>query len=166
MLHLLQREEGAVLSLVVSRRDDAVLWVWYKVMTGIYPVQVYLHRIVVTKSSQCPHYSNTAIETLTHFACVCPAFREARTAAHNQVRAVLAITLKDAVSKDWEVFEETPLAATRLNMQQVLLEEVQQALQDSNNTEADLGNVRGGLPQQETEILSCPISLTPAGPLA
>ena len=139
--HLLHREAGAVLSRVVSRTDDAVLRVWYKAMTGIYPVQVYLHRIGVAKSSQCPHCSNTAIETLAHFACVCPAFREARTAAHNQVRSVLAISLKDALSEDWEVFEETPLAATSLKLQQVPIEAVQQALQDSNDTEADLGNV-------------------------
>jgi hypothetical protein len=98
VLHLLHREEGAVLSRVVSRTDDAVLRVWYKAMTRIYLVQVYLHRIGVAKSSQCPHCSYTAIETLAHFACVCPAFLEARTAAHNQVRAVLAISLKDALS--------------------------------------------------------------------
>jgi hypothetical protein len=53
------------------------------------------------------------MESLAHFdaifACVCLAFREARTAAHNQVRAVvLAISLKDALSEDWEVFEEHP----------------------------------------------------------
>jgi hypothetical protein len=57
------------------------------------------------------------------------------------VRAVLAISLKDALSDDWEVFEETPLAATGLKLQQVPIEAVQQALQDSNDTEADLGNV-------------------------
>jgi hypothetical protein len=39
------------------------------------------------------------------------------------------------------MFEETPLAATGLKLQQVLIGEVQQALQDSNNTNADLGNV-------------------------
>ncbi len=125
MRHLLHREEGAVLSRVVSRTDDAVLRVWYKSMTDIYQVQVYLHRIGVAKSSQCPHCSNTATETLAHFECVCPAFREARTVAHNQVRAVLAISLKDALSEDWEVFEKTPLAATGLKLQQVSIETVQ-----------------------------------------
>ncbi len=53
------------------------------------------------------------------------------------MRAALAISLKDALSEDWEVFEETPLAATGLKLQQVPIEAVQQALQDSNNTEAD-----------------------------
>ncbi len=98
MQHLLHREEGTVLSRVVSRTDYAVLRVWYKAMTGIYPAQVYLHRIGVAKSSQCPHCSNMAIETLAHFACVCPEFREARIATDYQVRAVLAISLKDALS--------------------------------------------------------------------
>jgi hypothetical protein len=47
-----------------------------------------------------------------------------------------------AASGQWAaVFEETTLAATGLKMQQVPIEAVQQALQDSNNTEADLGNV-------------------------
>jgi hypothetical protein len=49
----------------------------------------------------------------------------------------LAISLKDALSQDWEVFEETTLAATGLKLQQVPIEAVQQALQDSNNTEVD-----------------------------
>ncbi len=53
----------------------------------------------------------------------------------------MAISLKDALSKDWEVFEKTPLAATGLKLQQVPIQAVQQALEDSNNTEADLGNV-------------------------
>ena len=96
--HLLHREEGTVLSRVVSRNDDAVLRVWYKAMTGIYPVQVYLHRIGAVKSPHCPHCSNNESETLTHFACVCPTFREARTAAHNQLRAVLAASLKNFLS--------------------------------------------------------------------
>ncbi len=39
------------------------------------------------------------------------------------------------------MFEETSLAATGLKLQQVPIEAVQQALQDSNNTDADLGNV-------------------------
>ncbi len=67
---------------------------------------------------------------------------------------VLAISLKDALSKDWEVFEETPLAATGLKLQQVPIEAVQQALQDSNNTEADLGNVDLGRWQPDFILVS------------
>jgi hypothetical protein len=95
-----------------------------------------------------------AVETLAHFACVCPAFWEARTADHNQVRAVLAISLKDTLSEDWEVFEETPLTATGLKLQQVPIEAVHQALQDSNNTEADLGNFDLSRWQQDFILVS------------
>ncbi len=74
----------------VSHSDDAILRVWTRVMTDTYPVQTYLHKIGAVQSPLCPHCSDNAIETLTHFACVCPKFREARTAAHNQLRAVVA----------------------------------------------------------------------------
>ena len=140
--HLLHREEGTVLSRVVSRNDDAVLRVWYKAMTGIYPVQVYLHRIGAVKSPHCPHCSNNELETLTHFACVCPTFREARTAAHNQLRAVLAASLKNFLSEDWSVFEETPLASTGLKLQQVPDDEVRLALDATESITPEAGNVR------------------------
>jgi hypothetical protein len=96
LIHLLHREESRVLSRVISRNDDAVLRVGYKAITGVYPVQAYLHRIVAVKSPQSPHCSNYELETLTHFACVWhgPIFREARTAAYNQLREMLAASLK------------------------------------------------------------------------
>ena len=39
--HLFRREEGRILSRVVSRNGDAVLPVWTRVMTDTYPVQTY-----------------------------------------------------------------------------------------------------------------------------
>ena len=67
---------------------------------------------------------------MTHFACVCPKFREARTAAHNQLRAVVAASLKSTLSEDWHTFEEKSLAATGLRLQRVRaeLEEVSESL--------------------------------------
>ena len=53
------------------------------------PVQVYLKRIGKAQSPICLHCWEGAPESLTHFACVCPKFREARTSAHNQVRDVI-----------------------------------------------------------------------------
>ncbi len=143
MRHLLHREEDTVLSRVVSRNDDAFLRVWYKAMTGIYPVQVYLHHIGAVKSQQCPHCSIKELETFTHFACACPAFREARTAAHNQVRAVLADSLKNALPEDsdWNVFEETQLASTGVTLHQVPDEEVRLALDVPDLHVAEAGNV-------------------------
>ena len=81
--HLFRQEEGRVLFLVVSRNDEAVLRVWTRVVTATYPVQTYLHRIGAVKSPHCLHCSDNAIETLTHFACVCLEFREARKTAHD-----------------------------------------------------------------------------------
>ena len=129
--HLFRREEGRILSRVVSRNEDAVLRVWTRVMTDTYPVQTYLHRIGAVKSPHCPHCSDNAIETLTHFACVCPKFREARTAAHNQLRAVVAASLQSSLSEDWHTFEEKSLAATGLRLQRVRAEEVSLARGES-----------------------------------
>ena len=72
--YLFLREEGKILSWVVSRNKNAVLRVWTRVMTGTYSVRTYLHRIGAVKLPHCPHCSDNAIETLTHFACVCPNF--------------------------------------------------------------------------------------------
>ena len=87
-------------------------------MTGIYPVQVqtYLKRIGVSKSPICLHCSEGVPETLTHFACVCPKFREARTSAHNQVRTAITLLLHSILGPEWELFEETPVVRTGLTL--------------------------------------------------
>lgn len=88
-------------------------------MTGVYPVQMYLHRIGKATTPYCPHCANDTVETLTHFACICPKFREARTAAHNQLRSNIAVNLKNSLPDDWVLLEETPLTATGLQLQSV-----------------------------------------------
>ena len=62
----------------------------------------------------------------------CPKFREARTAAHNELRAVVAASLKSSLSEDWHTFEdsEESLAATGLRLQRVSAEEVSLARGD------------------------------------
>ena len=107
-------------------------------MTDTYPVQTYLHRIGAVKSPHCPHCSDNAIETLTHFACVCPKFTEARTAAHNQLRAVVAASLQSSLSEDWHTFEEKSLAATDLRLQRVRAEDVLLARGETGAHEAEL----------------------------
>ena len=85
-------------------------------MTGIYPVQTYLARIRVAKSPLCPHCTEAVPETVTHLACVCPKFREARTSAHNQVRTAITSVLVSALGSEWTLFEETPMGRTGLKL--------------------------------------------------
>jgi hypothetical protein len=43
-------------------------------------------------------------ESRTHFACLCPKFREARTSAHNQVRDVITSFLTATLRPEWTFF--------------------------------------------------------------
>ena len=54
-----------------------------------------------------------------------------RTAAHNQLRAVVAASLKSSRSEDWHTFEAKCLAATGLRLQRVREEEVSLARGES-----------------------------------
>ena len=123
--HLLRRPEGLIISRQMDHCVDAVWRVWIKAMTGIYPVQLYLHRICKAESPQCPYCGTAEPETLTHFACVCPHFREARTEAHNQLRKALASRLRRALSADWQLLEETPLAQSGLRLAPIAAPETQ-----------------------------------------
>ena len=116
---LLHRSEGMTVSRVVRRCQPAVYRVWIKCMTDTYPTQAYLMRVGLTKSRVCPYCPAGAPETLTHFACVCPQFREARTSAHNQVRQVISALLSRYVGSAWRVHEETRMGHLGLTMAKV-----------------------------------------------
>ena len=116
VIDLLQHKEGATVSKIIQRCTPAEYRVWLRCMTGIYPVQTYLRRIGVSKSPTCLHCGERVPETLTHFACVCPKFREARTSAHNQVRAVITSFLHSILGPEWELLEETRIARTGLTL--------------------------------------------------
>ncbi len=111
---LLHRKEGAVISRIIRRCKSAEYRVWLKCMTGTYPVQSYLQRIGVAKISICSHCDERIPKSLTHFACLCPKFREARTSAHNQMRDVITSFLTFALQSEWTLFEETRVANTGL----------------------------------------------------
>ena len=86
-------------------------------MSGRYPVQNYLHQVKLQGSaspdcSLCPGIK----ETLNHFTCLCPQFREASTAAHNQVRHKLYTSLSKLLPKVWVVHEEIPMHQTALRL--------------------------------------------------
>jgi hypothetical protein len=60
-------------------------------------------------------------ETFTHFTAVCPQFREARTAAHNQLREIVSNWLQNqlAESGGWRLFEEVRMAQMGLRLRPV-----------------------------------------------
>ncbi len=88
-------------------------------MTGTYPTYAYLKRVMLAGSSDCPHCDAGVPETLTHFACVCPEFREARTSAHNQVQKVISSYLIRWVGSKWMVHEETRMGHMGLTLSKV-----------------------------------------------
>ncbi len=53
---LLHRKEGSVISRIIRRCKSAEYLVWLKCMTGTYPVQSYLQRIRVAKTSIYPQW--------------------------------------------------------------------------------------------------------------
>jgi hypothetical protein len=131
--HLLHRSEGATIARVVSRCREAEYRVWVRAMADCYPVQAYLQRITLAKSADYPYCPGTK-ETLAHFACVCPQFREARTAAHNQVRKLISSLLVKCLPDRWELHEETPMANIGLRLGRVSVACMEASGRPSQNT--------------------------------
>jgi hypothetical protein len=111
---LLHHKEGTVISRIIRCCRPTEYRVWLKCMTGTYPVQTYLQRIGVAQTPICLHCDEKVPESLTHFACLCPKFREARTSAHNQLRDVITSFLISTLRPEWTLFEETRMAKTGL----------------------------------------------------
>ena len=61
-------------------------------------------------------------ETLAHFMCVCPRFREARTASHNRAFACVSNFLQQTISVKWKLYVETPLGSLGLQLQDVRID--------------------------------------------
>jgi hypothetical protein len=111
---LFDNKDGKTVSKLIRRCTPSEYRVWLKCMTGTYPVQVYFKRIGKAQSPICPHCGEGAPESLMHFACICPKFREARTSAHNQVRDVITSFLHSALGAEWTMYEETRMSRTGL----------------------------------------------------
>ena len=60
-------------------------------------------------------------ESFTHFTDVCPQFREARTAAHNQLREKISGLLQMQLAElgGWKLFEEVRMAQVGLRLKPV-----------------------------------------------
>lgn len=124
---VVKRAEAATVARLISSCTDSEIRCWMQATTGTYPVMAYLRRIDRVKSALCPFCSSGQDETLTHFLSVCPRFHDARTAAHNQIRAQLSASLRKHLPADWRLLEETPMVATHLKMCSVPTVLVQQS---------------------------------------
>jgi len=139
---LLMRPESATIARTMKRCNDSVHRYWMQMMNGTYPTETYLHRIGKSVSRKCKHCNTGKDDKFGHFACACPTFREARTAAHNQVRKDLAKDLRALLSDDWTLYEEKKMQDIGLQMQSVstslLTREAEQA-SDAQQGTASLG---------------------------
>ena len=77
---------------------------------------------------QCLFCADGAPETLTHFACLCPKFREARTSAHKQLRQTIISFLRQMVGPNWIVSEEARMGQLGLTLRPVPASRVSHAL--------------------------------------
>ena len=106
------------------------------------------------ESKQCPYCSTGQDETLSHFLSVCPRFHDARTAAHNQIRAQLSSSLRKALSSGWRCLEETPLSATGLQLRRVPTALVQQSGRTVRSADIDIGSMALGRGRHDFVLVS------------
>jgi hypothetical protein len=67
-------------------------------------------------STLCERGTGESAETLTHFARLCPKFREAKTSAHNQMRQAISSLLIPVVGPHWVVLQEFQMDITGLRL--------------------------------------------------
>jgi hypothetical protein len=100
----------------IARCPDAAIRCWMKAVCGIYPTTAYLHRIGLAPSPSCPFCPGAVPETLGHFACVCPRFHNARTAAHDRSWTKIVDVILRYSPSDWKFCWETPMSLTGLRL--------------------------------------------------
>ncbi len=107
---LRHQKEGETITRVELLCSEAEYRVW---VTGRFPVQTYLHRVKLVPSPNCPFCPGVR-NILTRFACICPQFREAGSAAHNRARK----TLKTICTflKKWTIYKQTHMSQTGLQL--------------------------------------------------
>ena len=117
----LHREDSKIVRKVIRLCTESAIRCWIKAMCATYPIYTYLHRINREISPWCPFCAEKVRETFTHFTCVCPKFREARTAAHNQLREKVSRLLQKQLADigGWTLYEEVRIAEVGLRLRSV-----------------------------------------------
>ena len=83
---ILHQDESRIVRKVIRLCIESAIRCWIKAACARYPTHSYLNRINSKISLLCPFCTLGVKESFSHFTAVCPQFREARTAAHNQLR--------------------------------------------------------------------------------
>jgi ribonuclease HI len=149
---VMYRPESAIIARVIVKSSDSEVRCWMQAMTGTYPVASYLHKIGKAASKLCPHCASGANETLSHFLSVCPRFHDARTAAHNQIRARLSSSLKRHLPRKWKLYEEAAMLRTGLQLRPVSSARVRET--GRCVSEADLEAGRMSLSRWQPDFVS------------
>ena len=136
---LVRTDEGFTVARLIAQQSSSEIRCWMQTMTGTYPVATYLHRIGRAESRQCLFCGSGQDETLSHFLSVCSRFHDARTAAHNQIRSQLSVSLRKSLPAGWQLFEETPMCATGLQLRRISTAQVQ----DSGRSVSDADILAG-----------------------
>jgi len=141
---LVRSEEGATVARMIAKQSSSEIKCWMQAMTRTYPVATYLHRIGRAVSRQCLFCNSGQDETLSHFLSVCPRFHDARTAAHNQIRSQLSVSLRKSLLRGWRLHEETPMLATGLQLRRVPTIQVQNSGRPISDADAVAGDMAVG----------------------
>ena len=129
---LFQSPPGVLPANTLKHCSPSAVRCWIRAIGGLLPLANYLHRIGRATSCTCP-YCPAPVETLAHFACSCPQFRDARTKAHDIAWQHITQCIQRYLPLDWSLMVETPLAATGLHIQPVHLPSQESIPRDSGN---------------------------------
>ena len=117
----LHQDESRIVRKVIRLCIESAIRCWIKAACARYPTHSYLNRINSKISPLCPFCTLGMKESFTHFTAVCPQFREARTAAHNQLREKISGLLQMQLAElgGWKLFEEVRMAQVGLRLKLV-----------------------------------------------
>jgi hypothetical protein len=128
---LSDHDRSAPIARSIARCSDSTVRCWMKIMCGIYPTASYLYRIGKVPSPVCTHCNLQVPETTGHFACVCPKFHNARTAAHDLSWAPITHFIAKHAGPDWTFQWGKTMASSGFNLESVSVEGTAQAAEVS-----------------------------------
>ena len=84
----------------ISLANHQTYCCWVKVRTDSYPTNQWLSKVRLPPSAMCPNCYMQVVETIGHFATVCPKFKDAWTVAHDDSWEAVTAVLQRLVGPD------------------------------------------------------------------